>query len=379
MLIALVVELVALVVVYGHAWFDFWRAPRLSPGTPPEGELPRVTVLVPVRDEAANIEACLSAISAQRYPGFDVVVVDDASSDETPELVAAHAARDGRVRLVRAPPLPEGWRGKCWALATGAREARGDYLAMIDADVTLGPLALARAVALARARRLELASFLPALVCRSFWEQVLQPVMGFMIFLWQPLHRANAPGSSVTVANGQFLLVERTAYEAAGGHGAVRGEVVEDVALAGLFKRQARRVGLALGLDDARARMYRSFADVWRGWGKTIHPYIQREPLRLWAGIVALTLLLFAPFVALGVTALSALVTPPPSEILALEAAASGFILLQTVLFRRAMRLALVWGLAWPLGFAVLLGLFVARTWGAARGKGVVWKDRHCE
>ncbi|MCC6523764.1 MAG: glycosyltransferase [Polyangiaceae bacterium] len=372
-----VVLLGLLAAAYLHAWADFWLAPRLPRTPDPARELPPLSVLVPARNEEHNIEACLDSLAAQDYPDLEVLVVDDASTDRTAELVRARAAEDARIRLVPAPPLPEGWRGKCWALGTGAELARGRYLAMIDADVTLGPSALARAVSLARTRSLDLLSLLPTLVNVTFWEKVIQPVMGFMIFLWQPLHRANAPGSRVTVANGQFLLVLAEGYRALGGHGAVRSEVVEDVALAALYKRHGKRLGLALALGDVRARMYRGLGDIWRGWGKTIHPYLQRQPLTLWAGILALTVLMLLPFVALALLGLGSLGGAAPSPTLvALAAAAVGFILLQTLLFRGALGLELAHAPLWPLGFAVLFALFVARSVGAARGRGVEWKGR---
>jgi chlorobactene glucosyltransferase len=367
-----ILQLVLLAGAFAHAWFDLLSAPKLPTQTPTRGRWPRLSVVVPARDEEENITACLTSLEAQNYPDLEILVVDDGSTDRTAELVLESAARDGRVRLLRCGERPPDWQGKSWALDRGAREANGAWLAMIDADVTLSPDALRRAVALAESRDVALLSLLPAMRDVTFWERVIQPVMGLFVFLCQPLRRARCPDSAVVVANGQFLLIERGAYDRAGGHRAVKGAIVEDVELARVFKRLRLPVLLAPAFHDVEVRMYRNLGGIWRGWGKTVHPYLAARPLGFWIGIAALLGVFLLPFVLLPI----GLAQAPGSAFAIAQLLGVGCILGNAMLFRRAMRHELLHGLLWPLAVAVLVALFAARTIGIVRGAGVAWKGR---
>jgi len=368
----LVLQLAVLACAYAHAWIDLAIAPRLPREPRLPSPAPRLAVVVPARDEEANIGACLGAIEAQDLGDLEIVVADDGSTDGTAEIVRERAARDPRVRLIPCPERPPGWQGKSWALTAGVRATEGAWIAMIDADVVLGPRALERALALAVDRRVKLLSLLPALRDLNFWERVIQPVIGMFVFLCQPLWRARAPRSSVVVANGQFLLVERAAYLAAGGHEAVKGEIVEDVELARAWKRLGLPLLLAPAFADLEVRMYRGFAGIWRGWGKTIHPYLARHPFALWVGIAPLLAIFLLPFFLLPASLLHA----PWAEMATAEAAAVILIVGNAMAFRRAIRHEVIHGLFWPLAMVVLVALFAARTAAALRGEGVTWKGR---
>jgi chlorobactene glucosyltransferase len=250
-----------------------------EPGSPaPDGALPRLTICVPARDEAHQIGACVRAALAQDHPDFEVVVVDDGSTDGTADAARAAGAVDARLRVVTNDPLPPGWAGKPWACARAAREATGAHLLFVDADVELAPEAARRAATVLRARGLGLLSLFGTWRLESFWENVAIPVIGWFIRGATDIAAVNAPGRPEAFANGQFILVERAVYEAVGGHGAVRAEVLEDVRLARAFKQRGHGLGLHAAPWAFRVRLYRSLGEVLAGYGKNLYEGMDRRP-----------------------------------------------------------------------------------------------------
>lgn len=232
--------------------------------------LPAVAVILPVRDEEANIGRCLDALLAQRdLDGrMSVLVVDDNSRDATAALVRARAAREPRIRLLAAGHLPPGWMGKPHACWNGALAADTPYLCFMDADVRAAPSLLATALRAARAGGIDLLSLMPLQELGSFWERLVLPAGMLLIACAQDLRQVNAGGAAAARANGQFILIRRDAYFALGGHAAVRGQVSEDKALAVRARREGWRVRMLGGEDLARTRMYDGLAALWEGFGK---------------------------------------------------------------------------------------------------------------
>jgi chlorobactene glucosyltransferase len=346
------------------------RLPRVA-DQPPLDAGPLVTVLVPARNEARRIGTCLGSLLAQRYPACEFLVIDDGSEDGTAAIVERLATADARLRLLRVAGPPPGWTGKNFALAHGVARARGEWLCFTDADTVHAPDALGRALGFARARGLALLSLTSHQLTGSFWERVLQPVVFGLLDQWFPLARVNDPASPLAAASGIYILAERRAYEAAGGHLAVAGEVLEDVALARRVKRGGGAIAFANGADLVAARMYEDLATIRRGWTKNLYALRDRRPLRALASAAEL-----------AVT-----VAGPPAAAVGLAAAgrwpAAGVALLATALvvggeavFRRRRGHDPRWAPSAPLG-ALLVAAFLlesaARSW---LGLGVRWKDR---
>ncbi len=253
------------------------RVSRVRKQEPPP-DAPMASILVPARNEEKNIAECLEALGGQEYPHYEVIAVDDNSVDRTGELIAAARQNDPKIISLEAPPTPEGWTGKNRALAAGRERARGEWLLFTDADARLGPHALSSAISHAEERRLDLLSLLPRAITGSVVERMLQPTaMGYLGW-WFPFDRINNPDDLLAFANGQFLLMRREAYDALGGHAAVRGAYLEDVALARAAKQRGFRVECTLGKRLFGVRMYDSLERYLRGWHRIYLHAFDRRP-----------------------------------------------------------------------------------------------------
>ena len=237
---------------------------------------PTVSVIVPARNEECCLRNCLSSLQAQVGIDFEIVVVNDSSSDHTRKIAQSFAA----VRVLDAPRLPTHWSGKNNALVAGAAAARGRWLLFTDADTTHLPGSLAGSVAEAKKRGAQLLSYSPKQEVRGFWEKAVMPVIfGELATAYRPALVSN-PKFKAAAANGQYLLISRDAYDAVGGHAAVAESLLEDVALARAVKTSGRTIFFRYGGNAVRTRMYRSFGQLIEGWTKNL-ALLFPSPLRL--------------------------------------------------------------------------------------------------
>lgn len=231
---------------------------------------PRVTAVVPARNEEAVIGTCVESLANQPEVG-EIVVVNDGSTDDTARIVAEKMASIAHLRLVEAREVPAGWVGKNHAASLGAREARGEWLLFTDADAELREGAVRRALQLAAENDARLVSFSPEQVMDRWYEKALIPFVYCRLAKHFSYEAVNDPASRAAAANGQFLLIRRDAYESIGGHTSVAGEVLEDVALAARAKSAGCRLWFGSAEGFVRVRMYRSFAAMWQGWKKNLY------------------------------------------------------------------------------------------------------------
>ncbi len=360
-----------------------WRArgsPWLSAETstpPPDAEL--VSVIVPARNEARNIERCAMSILASTWPALEVIVVDDRSEDETGALVRAIAARDPRVRVLDGTPVPDGWFGKQWACAQGARQARGATLIFTDADTKHAPDLLPRTMHAMRARALDFFTVGGFQELGSFWERVVMPqIFSMIVMRYGGAGEVNrARRSRDKIANGQYLCFTRTAYDAIGGHESVRGKAAEDLALAQLVHERGLRGELAIGPDQLSTRMYTSLREVVNGWTKNIVTG-GADTLPSGAFIRALlpVLLLVVPLMVLTPIAtfiLSIFVPLATTVVMWARACTLLLVLWWALIYWRGFRQSPLYALAIPLGALVVIFIIVRAT---VRGRGVEWKGR---
>src|SRR5438034_10982471 len=252
---------------------------------------PLVSVIVPARNEEACLGLCLESLVAQTGIDFEIIVVDDASTDRTAEIArsfstdpvgaalqalpsnldfGAGVTARHQLTVLSAPPLPDNWTGKNNAMSTGAKITKGKWLLFTDADTVHKPGSLARAVAEAEQHGAALLSYSPEQEVRTFWEKAVMPVIFAELAATYPPKKMNDPASPVAAANGQYLLISREAYDAVGGHTKIASDLLEDVAMARVVKFSGRKIFFRYGGDAVRTRMYRSWAQLKEGWTKNL-------------------------------------------------------------------------------------------------------------
>lgn len=353
----------------------FDRKPRLSDSPPVTG--PLLSVIIPARNESETIATVVRSVLATTYHPIELIVVDDRSTDDTAAQVERLAADDARVRLIRGAELPPDWYGKPWACQQGYRAARGDVLLFLDADTRHDPALFGHGVGALVRERAGLVSVLPYQECLTFWERVVMPQIWFLLGLrYRPARVNQATRARDTIANGQFMLVTRAAYETVGTHEAVRGEVAEDLALAQRYVRLGQTMYLAHADDLMETRMYRSLPHLIEGWSKNVYlggrQSFPDEPVR--RALVPLLLMLAPTFWLLPPAALGAGLVSGNVPLTQAALAGVGLSFLFWTIMSRAMELPARYGLAYPVGALVLAHIFLRSLWRGTRK--VEWRGR---
>ena len=366
------------------------QAPRLREEARPrpEGSL---TVVVPAYNEEANIAACIGSLlaSAPPCPHWQVLLVDDGSCDATAAIARATAAASGaaagRFSLLEAGARPEGerWVGKNWACSRAMDQVQSDWVLFVDADVRLGPATLQRALGQAVDEGADLLSLAPRLCCGCLAEWMVQPIMASLLCLGFPIEAANDPADPTAFAAGPFMLFRRTAYAAIGGHRALAGEVVEDLALARRIKGGGYRLRYLLGLDAADLRMYADFAALWEGWSKNWFLGLDRSLVKALGAAAVVVLLFSAPWLLAPAAAISlallgepAKLQPPLLAALALALLGIGLQLALRLWTRQAFALPLRHWWLMGAGGLVVGVLGPTSVWRTLSGRGWTWKGR---
>jgi GT2 family glycosyltransferase len=341
---------------------------------------PLISVLIPARDEAGRIGACLAGLAGQSYHNFELLVVDDHSADATAAVVRSYAAQLPALELLPSAALPDGWAGKCWACWQAARSARGDWLLFLDADVVPRPGLLAALIARAQARSLDLLTLMPFQQLGSPSERVIMPAFFALLYGLYPLDQVSDPRSPLAFANGPCLLIRREVYFAIGGHRAVRASILEDTELGQRLKAAGYRLEAAAAPDLIEVRMYTGWASLAEGLGKNaVAGYRSGGARSGWVG-ARLALVAFLPCYLLLAGALLALAQPsaPIGAVLLLHGARLAALALVCWgwLARRRYHLAPWWGALFPLGLAIYFWLAARALLRVRSGRGVVWKGR---
>jgi len=248
---------------------------RLEPVSHLLDDPPMVSVCVPARNEERGIRACLESLLKQDYPQFEVIVVNDHSTDRTGELI--NGLKDPRLIALEGEPLPDGWLGKPFALYQAFQKAKGDLLLFTDADPVFEPHALSTAVFTMRERELDALTLMPKAEFGSFWERAVQPVIFGFIGSLTRFRKVNSPDHKSAMGFGAFLMFKRFAYESIGGHEAGKADVLEDV----LIAKRLKKAGFKLLVADAKRlfsiRMYYGFREIWTGWRKNMFLAMRRS------------------------------------------------------------------------------------------------------
>ncbi|MBF6614068.1 MAG: glycosyltransferase [Chloroflexi bacterium] len=359
----------------------------LQSAAPGGGEWPFVSVIVPARNEERNLPRLLPSLLSQRYPEYEVIVVDDQSEDATARIVAEWSASDKRLRAIEGAELPrrEGWLGKPHAMHQGANAARGAFLLFTDADTVHAKLSLSSSVAYALAHNVDLLTITPCAELLSPSERLLMPLAFEGIVTLYPPYKVNDPASSVAIANGQYMLVRREVYDAVGGAGRVKDKIAEDLEFGKAVKSDGYRLYLANGAHLMTVRMYTNFREVWEGWSKNVVLSFKENPRTGFFAVVGLLSVTVMPFLLVKWSLRAwqeALKSGNKSHRLAagwITGLAAWNIALPLIFRRRADRslgLPVGWTFTQPVGAVVFSLIILNSLLRLARGKGVVWKGR---
>lgn len=333
-------------------------------------EWPFVSILVPVRNEERNLEPLLKSLLKQDYPHFEIIVMDDCSTDNTWSILEKWASLDPRLRIARSRELPAGWTGKNWVCHQLSHLARGNFLLFTDADTIHHPLALKKAVASACRHSSGLLSALPQLEARTWSEKLFMPLIPLALVSLIPFFKLNPKrGRSFPVVLGPFLLFQRKTYQACGGHEANKGNIVDDIALARLASRQGQKITWIDGSRFLRIRFYTCFRDLWTGFSKNSYEAIKGTPLKVLLATIACYYLFVYPYLAL-LDGLS------QAELAFLPFLQVTVISLTRLVLAERFGTSLAWIFLHPLSivFAILILLNSCRL--TILGKKIAWKER---
>jgi chlorobactene glucosyltransferase len=362
--------------------FPFFTIPRLARRQPDLAQARLasgrfVSIIVPARNEAGNVGQLIGSLLRTEYQPFELIVVDDRSTDNTAGVIET-LAPDDRVQLVRGEELPTGWLGKPWACVQGYRQARGDILLFTDADTRHHPELLPRAVGRLQDIGADMLTISPTQRCVTFWERVIMPQIWFLLSLrYHPRSVSQARRPRDVIANGQFILTTRAAYETAGTHAAVRHEVAEDLALAQTYVRRGLRLHFAFAEDLMETRMYQGLHQLIEGWSKNVYlggrQSFPDEPIRRSLVPLILTSSMLFWLIPPGL-AMAALMHPAFAGLLEAGLLGTGLSIVFWMLICYGMKIPARYGVGYLIGVIGSLYIILRSTW---RGGGKVeWRGR---
>ena len=339
-------------------------------------ESPFVSVIVPARNEARGIRACIESLLCLDYPAFEVIVVDDGSADATPAILSEikqQCEMGSRLQVIRIDHLPDGWYGKPHALHVGVQVARGDWFLFTDADTIHAADSLRTVVHQAQERHIDLLSLITLQETPDFWGRVLMPLAYLGVSWAYPLRKIHDPRSTIALANGQYILTSRRAYERTAGYAArkLRTSVVDDRDYADAVKRIGGKVAMLDGRSLVRTRMYQGFQEYWDGWSKNAYAASQGGPVMYALQVLGLPMFCILPFllIVLGLLAHRPWWTLGGSV-------STLAILLYRLRVNRDLSIPTRYIWTHPLAGGVFAGILIRSGWAALSGRGVPWRNR---
>jgi chlorobactene glucosyltransferase len=335
---------------------------------------PLVSILVPARNEARVIERCVTSLLAQDYPNFEVIVLNDNSTDRTGEILFELQKKDSRLKILTGQALAAGWLGKAWACKQLSEAAAGEMLLFTDADTTHEVSAVRRAVGTMQATNCDMLTCVPRQTVETFWEKIGVPLVHFLVMCFLPLSQIwNSRDTAFAFACGQFIMFRREFYKKMGGHDAVKTALVEDVWLVKATKRAGGKVMVCNGIDVVKCRMYESLGDVWKGFSKNLFAGVNYS----YAGMFGIAVMMFVCFIAPYFFFLSYFILHTSPFVFF-------WLPLVQIVLAIVMRLIIAWRFELPttgawltvVSVALFIGIAMNSMWWIASGKGAVWKGR---
>jgi chlorobactene glucosyltransferase len=372
---------------FGLAMLLIWNAlgiTILRPGQTVDtlAHAPKVSIIVPARNEEDALGAALESFCQLDYTGYEVIVVDDASTDETGRIAdewAASASALSRIRVIHNRDLPAGWTGKVHALSLAAGAATGEWILATDADVVFHAEILSLAMGLAFRERAQLVSLTPEIELGGFWEKVALPAFTLLLSTLYPLRLVNRPNFPRAIAAGAFILMRRDDFDALGGYEPVKNVVIEDMRMAEHFKRNGRRVFVAVSRGLYRTRMYSGLGELWEGLSRSAFEGVGCSVIKILGGVFVGLVTSVLPWVVAAVILLRGAQRAAFHQGIAALALAiatlaeSVLIYLAVLLF---LRVPVLYVFTLPLAAIFYSGVGLNSMVKSVFGSGVAWKGR---
>ncbi|MBV5288474.1 MAG: glycosyltransferase [Pelodictyon phaeoclathratiforme] len=374
MLLYQIVVLLSLLLFLGILLRNMIDLPGMPEHCPEQGVL--VSVLVPARNEALNIERCVRSLMRQEYAPFEILVLDDDSTDATPELLRRLVVESGgKVRIVQGEALPDGWHGKSWACSQLGHQAKGELLLFTDADTTHKPDALRRTVGAMQASGADMLSLMPHQELGSFWEKLVVPLVHVILMCYLPLRFVRTSRrAAFCFANGQFILFRRECYTRINGHAAVREAIVEDVWLCKSVKKAGGTVVAFNGSDIVSCRMYHNFREIWEGFSKNLFAALGYSTPGLFVLILMISALYLVPCLFFSYALIAGEFTVSLFWLPLMQMMVA---LLCRIFIARIFRQSLAMTLLHVFSQVVLLAIACNSFYAIKFGKGASWKGRN--
>ena len=364
---------------------------KKSPPKPEKPEqsknIPLVSIIVPARNEERNIRRCVESLLEQSYENYEVIVVDDGSTDDTPHIleniIETHP-QSNRLWVQRLrDELPEGWAGKPHAIHAGVQESHGEWLLFTDADTWHAPNALQCALTSALNTGSDMYSLGTGQELPGFWEKVMMPMAYLGISMMYPIKKVNDPLSSIAIANGQFILISRAVYDSLGGYARpeLRNTLLDDRDLAYTVKQQGFRLKLEDGRDLVHVQMYHGLREAWRGWRKNAFLGSRGGVAFVVLQLIGLPMVAIVPFLLPLVAWISRrgpvrgkVITS--SEISAATLLELGPLLAYHMSIDKELRVPWYYAFAYPLAAFLFEGILAQSAWRVLLRKGIDWRGR---
>ncbi len=332
---------------------------------------PSVSIIVPAQNEEDSIKNCVDSLKALEYPEKEVIVVNGNSSDGTKQILA----RVSGVRVVEEPPLPKGWVGKNWACHAGFENSKGELLLFTDADTVHAPESLKSSVQYLTENRLDMFTLIPRVVTEGFWENALLPLVFQAIFFLSGGNRANNAKSHRFMANGQYILIRRSAYEKVGGHEALRSRIDEDYRMAQAVKSADLKLKVVFAPDFMETRMYKNFHEMWEGWSKNFFAGSNYQVGWFLFGMGLVFTFLLAPFLLLFYGVVAWLISGN-YVLLVVGLLITGILTTRMAFMNWRWHYRARYALALPLSVTIFLAIMFNSMIEYTTGRGVTWKGR---
>lgn len=346
----------------------------------PPHPAPKVSVLVAAKDEEDNIETCISTLLDQDYPDYEIIAINDRSKDQTSAILQRlEQQAPGQLRVINIQQLREGWFGKSHAMHEGVGISQGEWFMFTDADCRqISKKTISMAMREALAHKTDFLSITPVLETKTITEKILQPVCTLVLMIWFVLDRVNDPERKTAYANGAFMLMHRSCYDAIGGHERVRLEISEDILMAQNAKKMGFNLRVVENDDLYRTRMYRNFMESWQGWSRIFFGSL-RTLERLGKAIMMILTFTILPWLCLAIAITGRILTDPENLVywnwMSL-AWLTVIVIKQAALWRYygIVRISRIWSLTYVIGAATALTMLINAIFNVLGKSHITWR-----